>query len=236
MIRLCLHAVTQSAPTLWQRLSIGQGALRGLIIGLGVALLSACNILPESPQLNHYELPTTALEPLGEPAPYTLQLLTPYANRTLSTQRILVNPEGHELRAYDGAAWVDTAPALLRERFAQALLDTQLVYAMTFSGESGAPELVLQTHLYRFQVHYDDGQPVVHVQLNAQLINRQTGKILAVHPVYVKRPVTDGVQLEQVIPVFGQAADDASRQLTQWLHETLQQPNLLHPTSSTSAK
>src|SRR5690625_915129 len=227
MIRPCLHIVTQTPRALWQRLSIGQRALRGLIIGLSVTLLSACNILPESPQLNHYELPTTALEPIGQPAPYALQLLTTYASRTLSTQRSLVSPEGHELRAYEGAAWVDTTPALLRERFAQALLDTQLVYAMTSSGETGAPELVLQTHLYRFQVHYDAGQPVVHLQLNAQLINRQTGKILAVQPINVKRPVSDGVHLEHVIPVFGQAADEASQQLTQWLHDTLQQPDLL---------
>src|SRR5699024_511415 len=149
MIRPCLHIVTQTPRALWQRLSIGQRALRSLIIGLSVALLSACNILPESPQLTHYELPTTTLEPIGQPAPYTLQLLTPYANRTLSTQRILVSPEGHELRAYEGAAWVDTAPALLRERFAQALLDTQLVYAMRFRGGTGAPEWASHSRLYR---------------------------------------------------------------------------------------
>src|SRR5699024_1247514 len=99
---------------------------------------------------------------------------------------------------------------------------------MTFSGETGAPELVLQTHLYRFQVHYDAGQPVIHLQLNAQLINRQTGKILAVQPIYVKRTVSDGVHLEHVIPVFGQATDEASEEFTQWLHETLQQPDLRH--------
>ncbi len=226
MIRLCLSFIHASAA-FWQRLHSGSRALLGLVLGLSMAMLSGCNILPESPQLTHYELPATRLAPIGSPAPYTLQLLTPYANRTLNTQRILVNPEGHELRAYQGAAWVDTTPALLRERFAQALLDTQLVYALTFSGESGAPELILQTHLYRFQVHYEQGQPVVHLQLNTQLINRQTGKILAVHPIHIQRPVTEGVHLDQVIPVFGQAADEASRELTQWLSHTLQQPHLL---------
>src|SRR5699024_7597382 len=123
MIRPCLHIVTQTPRALWQRLSIGQRALRGLIIGLSVALLSACNILPESPQLTRVELPTAALQPIGLPAPYTLELLSPYAHRTRSTQRILVSPAGHELRAYEGAAWVDTAAALLRALFAQALLD-----------------------------------------------------------------------------------------------------------------
>lgn len=226
MIRLSLHTVMQPAHMLLQRLSVGRRGLYGLVMGLSMALLSACSILPESKQLSYYELPTTRLEPIGTTAPHTMQLLTPYANRTLNTQRILVNPEGHQLRAYQGAAWVDSAPALLRERFAQALLDTQLVYALTFSGESGSPDLVLQSQLYRFQVHYDQGQPVVHLQLNAQLLNRQTGKILAVHPIYIKRPVTAGTQLDDVVPAFGKAADEASRELTQWLYKTLQQPEL----------
>lgn len=200
-------------------------SLRLALISLILGLLSACSILPDSPQLNHYELPATVMQPLGgEPAPYTLQLLTPYANRTLNTQRILVNPEGYELRAYQGAAWIDNAPSLLRDRLAQALLETQLVRAITFAGESGNPNLVLQIHLYRFQVHYDDGVPNVHIQLNAQLISRQTGKILAVQPVYVKQEVSDGVELDAVIPAFGKAADEVSRDLTQWLQQSLQDP------------
>src|SRR5690625_2712212 len=197
------------------------------LITLILSLLGACSILPDSPQLNHYELPATSLQPVGDkPVSYTLQLLTPYANRTLNTQRILVNPEGYELRAYQGAAWIDIAPAVLRDRLAQALLDTNLVRAMTFSGEAGAPNLVLQIHLYRFQIHYDDGQPVAHLQLNAQLIGRQSGKILAVQPIYVKEPVITGVELEQVIPAFGRAADQVSQELTQWLYQSLHDPSI----------
>jgi len=197
--------------------------LQRVIGSLGLLLLSGCNIFPENQPLNYYELPARPLEPLTQqPAPYTLLLLTPYANRTLSTQRILVNPEGYEMRAYQGAAWVDTPPALLRDRIAQALLETQLVRAMTFAGESGSADLALQLHLYRFQVHYDNGQPVVHVQLNAQLLARRHGKILAVQPIHIKRPVADGqTDLNQVISAFGQATDEVSQQLTQWLHQTL---------------
>src|SRR5690625_5834341 len=93
------------------------------LITLILSLLGACSILPDSPQLNHYELPATSLQPVGDkPAPYTLQLLTPYANRTLNTQRILVNPEGYELRAYQGAAWIYNTPYLLRVRFVTSLM------------------------------------------------------------------------------------------------------------------
>lgn len=195
------------------------------LITLILSLLGACSILPDSPQLNHYELPATSLQPAGDkPAPYTLQLLTPYANRTLNTQRILVNPEGYELRAYQGAAWIDNTPSLLRDRLAQALLETELVQAITFAGESGSPNLVLQIHLYRFQVHYDEGVPTVHIQLNAQLIARQTGKILTVQPIYVKQAVTDGTDLAQVIPAFGKAADEVSQNMTQWLYQSLKTP------------
>lgn len=203
-------------------------SLRLALVSLIISLLGACSILPDSPQLNHYELPAATLQPLGStPAPYTLQLLTPYANRTLNTQRILVNPEGYELRAYQGAAWVDNTTSLLRDRLAQALLETQLVHAITFAGESGSPKLVLQIHLYRFQVHYDEGVPTVHIQLNAQLISRQTGKILAVQPVYVKQAIHDGVTLQEVVPAFGKAADEVSRNITQWLYQSLQNPEVI---------
>lgn len=200
-----------------------------LIFGsLGLLLLSGCNIFPESQPLSYYELPASPLSPLSQqPAPYTLQLLTPYANRTLNTQRILVNPEGYEMRAYQGAAWIDTPPALLRDRFAQALLEAQLVQALTFTGESGAADLALQLQLYRFQVHYEQNQPVVHVQLNAQLLSRQSGRILAVQPIYIKEPVAEGqTELTQVIPTFGTAVDKASKQLTQWLYQTLNDPKI----------
>src|SRR5690625_4912146 len=116
--------------------------LRLVIISFSLTLLSACNILPEPTQVNYYELPANSLTPLGDkPSPYTLQLQTPYANRTLNTQRILVNPQGYELQAYQGAAWIDNAPAILRDRLAQALLETNLVRAMTFAGESGTPNI-----------------------------------------------------------------------------------------------
>lgn len=221
-------APTRLLPTgLLSKRLLSARLLRWPALAMAAALLSACNILPETPQLSYYELPAKQLQPLSStPADYTLQLLTPYANRTLNTQRILVNPEGYELRAYQGAAWIDIAPAVLRDRLAQALLDTNLVRAMTFSGEAGAPNLVLQIHLYRFQIHYDDGQPVAHLQLNAQLIGRQSGKILAVQPIYVKEPVITGVELEQVIPAFGRAADQVSQELTQWLYQSLHDPSI----------
>lgn len=182
---------------------------------IGVVLISGCSILPKNEPQARYGLPTTTLQPLGIQKSTSLYINTPKANRLLSSNRILVQPTGSEIQVYKGSQWADTTPALLRDRFIQALNDAQLFSAVSLDGAIKT-EFALESYLRYFQVQYQNEQPVVIAQIDVQLINRATNSIVRSQQFNSSQTATD-TSIPAVIHAFGLVSDQLSLQLLNWL-------------------
>lgn len=205
MMRHCFSATTST------------NVMKMLKLGLisSVLFISACSILPKSEPLTRYNLPAATMPAVGTQKSTALYVAVPQANRLINSNNILVQPDGTEIQIYKGTQWSDSAPVLLRGRLVQALNDTGLFNAISANAAINTP-WALEGYLYHFEVQYQDGQPVVNVQYEAQLINRHNSSIVQSQRFTIAQPTADS-SVPAVINAFGLAGDSLSLQLIDWL-------------------
>ena len=161
-------------PTVVRRL------LQASVVGLA-ALSTACSVLPQAESLTYYQLPAVALTAQQAPASHKnliIQMNRPHAERLLASSRITVLPQGNELSAYKGVRWSDDAPALLRNRLADALRDAAQFRAVVLDSESVIADWELGGSLSAFQVEYVQGTPRVQIQFYALLRDQASGQVI----------------------------------------------------------
>ncbi|TBU96517.1 hypothetical protein DNJ95_10280 [Stutzerimonas kirkiae] len=193
--------------------------LPGLI--LATALLSACSVLPEAEPIRLHLLPASTLgpAPAGQPAlSQALRIVTPEANRLFSSARIAVVPEGNQISSYRGARWADAVPTLLRDRLVENLQQDSRFPSVSHEDAGLHADLELVSDLRAFQSEYIDGLPQVRIRLDSHLVQASSQRILASRRFEVRQP-SDGTQVEAVVASFGQASDELSGQLRDWLYQ-----------------
>lgn len=186
---------------------------------LGTAvLLSGCSILPKSEPQARYNLPASPLQQMTTTKNVSLYVAAPQANRLVNSNRVLVQPTGAEIQIYKNTQWADNAPILLRERLVQAFNDVQLFKAIS-SDAALKTDLALESYLRHFQVQYQNEQPVILVQLDAQLVDRKDASIRRTQRFNISQPATD-TSVSAIIDAFGLASDTLSQQLLTWLAQS----------------
>lgn len=187
------------------------------LLVMSCALLSACSILPKSEELDIYQLPTKVAVANTSQAgvPWSLRVSKPLASQLLDSTRIAVLPEGDRISAYKGVRWSDRAPVLLRDRLIEAFLQDGRMAAVSSDTSRLQSDLELVTDLRAFQSEYRDGQPQVHLVLDAKLVNGGTQRILVSERFDVRQASADA-SVPAVVRAFGQAADQLSEQVVQW--------------------
>lgn len=179
--------------------------------------LSACSIFPEETPQIRYNLPAATMQPVGPKKNSTLYVATPQANRLINSNYILVQPEGTEIQTYKGSQWSDVAPVLVRERLLQAFTDADLFEAVTGDAALNTP-LALEGYLSHFEVQYQEGQPVVRVQYEGKVIDRQKSTIVRSKRFVINQPAAS-TEIPAIITAFGTATDTLSVQVLEWLNQ-----------------
>lgn len=205
MMRHCLSAATS------------KNVMKMFKVGLisSVLLISACSILPKSEPLTRYNLPAATIPAVDTHKNTSLFIAVPQASRLINSNNILVQPDGTEIQIYKGTQWSDSAPVLLRGRLVRALNDAGLFNAISANAAINTP-WALESYLYHFEVQYQDGQPVVNLQFEAQLINRHDSSIVHSKRFAIAQPTAD-TSIPSAINAFGLASDNLSLQLIDWL-------------------
>lgn len=199
--------------------------LRHVLTGFAVAplLMAGCSVLPEAETLQVYSLPQVpGTETPATPAPsgqeWSLKVQTPYSNQILNSNRIVVRPDHRELSVYKGARWSDPAPVMLRDRLVDALR-TRLPATVFGNGSvSVSTDLELGGDLNSFQVDYQTGAPMVHIQLDAFLVKTDSSQVVASRRFSVQEAV-NGKEVPEVVSAFGRAADTLSDELAAWVRQ-----------------
>lgn len=76
-------------------------------------------------------------------------------------------------------------------------------------------DLTLTGDLTRFQAEYQDGKPVIHLELNLQLIDERSRKPVASKQ-FETSHAAGGESIESVVEAFGQASSELARQVINW--------------------
>lgn len=181
-------------------------------------LLSACSILPAGEALNVYLLPSNLPVRAADVqlVDWSLRVNRPQSSQLLDSPRIAVLPEGDLISAYQGARWSDRAPALVRDRLIGAFLDDRRISAVSSDDSRLQADLELSSDLRAFQSEYRNGRPEVHILLDARLVQAGNQRILASRRFEVRQIAGDPA-VESVVKAFGEANDQLSRQLMDWV-------------------
>lgn len=196
--------------------------LRPIVIVLVCATLlisSGCSILPESEPATLYRLPSSDVQPVtpSSDAITTRQRLAvaaPQAGHLLSSNRIVVYPEGNIVNVYEGARWQEDAPDLLQSRLITGLQQSRLFASV--GSDSLPSERLLLSELRHFQSDYATHPPTVKVQLDVQLVSTQNRASIATQS-FTTSAQSISTDIPDVVNAFGIASDELAEQLVNWL-------------------
>ncbi|WP_336269454.1 ABC-type transport auxiliary lipoprotein family protein [Vreelandella arctica] len=196
--------------------------LRPIVIVLVCATLlftSGCSILPESEPATLYRLPSSDVQPVtpSSDAITTRQRLAvaaPQAGHLLSSNRIVVYPEGNIVNVYEGARWQEDAPDLLQSRLITGLQQSRLFASV--GSDSLPSERLLLSELRHFQSDYATHPPTVKVQLDVQLVCTQNRASIATQS-FTTSAQSISTDIPDVVNAFGIASDELAEELVNWL-------------------
>lgn len=179
-----------------------------------ISLLAGCTILPKAEPQTRYALPASTLQTQAQTQAGVLFIAVPQANKLLSSNLVLVQPEYTELQAYKGILWADSLPTLLRERLITAFTDAGIFNAI--SGDAALrSDHSLETYIQRFQVQLDTAQPMIQVEVDAKIVDSNTATILHSKRFSISQPAPSAKALD-LVNTFGQATDQLSLDLINW--------------------
>ena len=187
------------------------------LVSAALLLSSGCSILPESEPATLYRLPSSDIQPVTSDSMTTRQRLAvaaPQAGHLLSSNRILVYPEGNIVNVYEGARWQENASALLQSRLITGLQQSRLFASV--GSDSQPSELLLLSELRHFQSDYATRPPTVKVQLDVQLVSTQNRASIATQS-FTTSAQSISTNIPDVVDAFGAASDELTEQLVNWL-------------------
>ncbi|MCE8015205.1 hypothetical protein HOP62_03830 [Halomonas sp. MCCC 1A17488] len=191
------------------------------LVAIGL-LLAGCNLVPEQTRIALYELPSHRLEPApGEATRATLRLETPHTSGLLDGSRILVVPQPHQPRAYEGARWADDMPQLIRNHLLDAFQDDGRIVHLVPDDSAVSADLALLSDLRVFHAEYRDGLPEATLRLDARLVDTRSQRLVASRR-FEQRQRAESEAIPSVVEAFGRVADRLAREMVDWTVEQME--------------
>jgi ABC-type uncharacterized transport system auxiliary subunit len=183
-------------------------------------LLAGCTgglLQSDAPAPDTYRLGSPADTPRAgaavAPLPFAITVARPRAAAPLDTDRIAVNSAGNRFDYYAGSRWAASAPQMMQEQMVAALAATGRFGGGVFAAPARVPtELLLDVELRRYEVVTAGANaaaaaaaPVVHVQLQASLVDSRRGVRVTSFVSAAAVPAAEN-RLASVIAAFEQAS------------------------------
>jgi cholesterol transport system auxiliary component len=184
-------------------------------------LISGCSILPKPEPFDVYRLPSAQSgAPVSHAPPqrWSLRLNKPQASEALNSRNIAVIPQGDVISSYKDARWSDPAPVLLRNRLLDGFQRDGRVTLLSTDDSNFQADLELGGTLQAFQSEYQGTSASLVVRLDALLVRGYDQRILASRRFEVRQPLSD-VKVPVVVAGFGQASDQLTVQVVNWVVE-----------------
>lgn len=185
------------------------------VLGLSL-LLGACSILPSAPKVDTYQLAPSNVSVQVKGLPLSLMVATPYANRYLSHQRLVVVQANHEVQAYAGVRWEDELPNVFRNRLIDDLRRAQAYRTVVNDKETVKTDRRLTTDILAYQVQMTEQQAMAVISVDANLFDNKNASVIASKRFSVNSSL-NSTQLSDVMPTLGRLNDQINTQIIQWV-------------------
>lgn len=159
---------------------------------------------------------TPTVEARGDAVDWSVRVVRPEADRTRSSDRILVRVEGSRLQPYPAVVWLDDVPEMLQGLMIQGLEDSgRLAGVFRSGGPSG--RFTLAGEIRRFEA-VDDGRGRLTAELDvrARLIDHAGGHVVASER-FVQRTVASERGLGALVVAFEEGLSALVGEITEWL-------------------
>lgn len=179
--------------------------------------LSACALVPNAVPQQIY-----TLAPPPVPAAKTvarvdgLRVLRPQADELLDGRQILVRPEGQSFRYYKGGQWSSAVPELWRNYLVDILRRDARFSRVSSDQVRLQAGYELVSRLQAFQTEYRAGGPVAVIDIYLQLVDAESGRIIAERRLNREQVAAAG-DLEAVVEAYGVAAAQLAAGIADWL-------------------
>ncbi len=180
-------------------------------------LLSGCSIFPTPEPKTQYTLfsPTPRIKApkIVQPA---LIIKVPTADSSLNTAEIAVSPTPGVRTYVDGALWTDRTPVMLQNLFVQGFQNSAIFPNVGTPGTGIASNIILDSQLRDFSVHYEGKQPVVVVNLYMQIFDLKTRQVIEGRQFKQKIQVTQN-NLQAIRQGFQKAVSQMTENIIRWV-------------------
>ena len=189
-----------------------------VMLALGFLVLSACQILPDRPDVTLYQLPPSAIAS-GEAADgmlgSSLRLDRPGTSDALGGNRILVLSTGNRFEAYPGARWSASVPTLWRDWLLDAFWREGSIEQLSVSADGLQAQFELGGMLRALHTEFRDGRTQALVRYDALLVDTRSREIVASQRFEAREPTADNTA-ESAVAALGVAADRLASELIDW--------------------
>ncbi|MEX0738261.1 MAG: ABC-type transport auxiliary lipoprotein family protein [Pseudohongiella sp.] len=193
-----------------------------LVLLSGTIALSACQILPQRPEVALYQLPPSSIEagPGASGATVSsLRLDRPGTSDALGSNRVLVLAADNSFEAYPGARWSAPVPVLWRDWLLDAFWRDGSIDQLSVSADGLQAQLELGGMLRAFHTEYRHGSTEALIRYDALLIDTRTRKIVASQRFDAREPAGAN-DAEAAVHALGVAADRLAEELIRWVVTT----------------
>jgi cholesterol transport system auxiliary component len=203
--------------TIGSRVAASRREMLRVGLGLGLAGLGACQVLPGTePAPREFRLtPKTTFDPLPT-VDWSLQVARPDASPTIDTTRIAVVRKGVEIEYYANARWVDRPSAMLQPILVQSFRNSGALAVVGGDRIGFRPDFVLNTDIVAFYaLQGEDGSPEVRVDIASSLIEMPRRN--AAGTTEIGRTVaTTGSDLIAIAAAFDDALGKVVKRIVEW--------------------
>lgn len=182
-----------------------------------VTVLTACSVLPKSPELTVYQLPQREIQQHhAATVNEVLRVAIPYSRNYLDTHRVVaVTPQG-SLAVMDGIRWEDLSPIVFRDSLIRALRSAG-IYRAVINDDTPSGDYSLRSDLQDFQIDHSVQPPEVVITLDANLTNlKNIDQATNTRSFSVRAPLR-AESNEAVVEAFADANHQIHQQIIQWL-------------------
>ncbi|MFC6671586.1 ABC-type transport auxiliary lipoprotein family protein [Marinobacterium aestuariivivens] len=184
---------------------------------LAILLLGACTVLPGAGPVRVYSLAPPPAPALAAPKRVDgLRVLRPQANDLLESRHMLVRPEGQPFSYYKNVRWSARVPQLWRDYLVEALRRDGRFSRVSSDEVRLQASYELVSRLNAFQTEYRDGKPVVTIGIYLQLVDSDSGRIVAERSLSREQPAA-AAGLDAVIEAYDAAAGGIAAAIADWL-------------------
>lgn len=190
--------------------------IKRMILVLSAVFISACQILPERPEVALYQLPPSSIAGASVTDTTTsLRLDRPGTSDALGSNRILVLAADNSFETYPGARWTAPVPTLWRDWLLDAFWRHGSIDQLSVSADGLQAQFELGGMLRALHTEFRDGRTQAVIRYDALLIDTRSREIISRQRFAAREPTADNTA-ESAVQALGVAADRLATELIDW--------------------